>query len=306
MLSEFILAHSRKKKDSHFSLIHVPSFLQHAITLYWEWLLVSLVDSCTHNANAMNPPTLAELFPLLHLLSWKMAKRGNRHKGASPHHWFHPEGLCGDIEALNRLIWAHEMLIRDLKLKDNITNFLSLMATKIATNNRIPMQFKKEHLEDQITECKKFIATMHKEGLLYFEKLLAVSLKPKWQTIVKEVCDSPAHIYNGKKVDMPSRQTLEALPLCYKHVMLLLFTNNSAKHNKCYMSTTTKIPWPELSIQQGIARLKKLNDMSSYHPSLKRRIPRIPSTSHCWSTYHTLSGFHTPVVTPGTNHDYQR
>ena len=111
---------------------------------------------------------------------------------------------------------------------------------------------------------------MHKKGFVYFEKLLDLKLKPKWEKIVKEVCGSCMHItINGKKVDRPAGCPLEALPLCYKCMMLWICTNNSAKCNKHYMSTTVKIPKPKVSIEQGIARLEELNNMSSYDPSLK-------------------------------------
>ena len=75
------------------------------------------------------------------------------------------------------------------------------MAIKIVSKNGNPTQSGKEQLKDQIKELKASIATIHKEGFEYFEKLLARNLRPKWEKIVKEVCDSSTHItLNGKKV----------------------------------------------------------------------------------------------------------
>ena len=45
----------------------------------------------------------------------------------------------GDTEALIRFIDAHEMLMKDRELKDNIAYFSSLMAIKVAAENRNPI-----------------------------------------------------------------------------------------------------------------------------------------------------------------------
>lgn len=105
---------------------------------------------------------------------------------------------------------------------------------------------------------------MHKKGFKYFEKILARNLEPKWETIVKEICDSPIIItLNGKNLERPDRWTLKALHLCYNYVMFWMCTDNAAKCNTWYMSTTVKITWPQVLIQQGTVRLEELNDISS-------------------------------------------
>lgn len=102
------------------------------------------------------------------------------------------------------------------------------MVANISAKNRNPLQSKNKQLKDQITKLKTSTVTMHKEGFKYFEKLLAGKLKLKQEKIVNEVYDSQIHItLNGKRVERPAQQTLEALPLCYKH-MLWACTNNAA------------------------------------------------------------------------------
>ncbi len=51
--------------------------------------------------------------------------------------------------------------------------------------------------------------------------------------------------------------------------MRWMCTNDDTMHNECYMSTMVKMPFPKFYIQQGIARLKELNDMSLCYPYLK-------------------------------------
>lgn len=98
--------------------------------------------------------------------------------------------------------------------------------------------------------------------------------------IVKEVFHSSTDItLNGKKVEAEFTVEAWGSPLCYKCAILWPCTNNAAKQNTHYMSTTVKISWPKVSIQQGIARLQELNEMSSHYLSLKsvEGSPHIPS-----------------------------
>ena len=71
----------------------------------------------------------------------------------------------GDTEALICLICAHETLIKDLKLKDNIANHSSLMAAKIAAKNGNPIQSEKR-IEQRPDQRAQGIYCCHSQGRL--------------------------------------------------------------------------------------------------------------------------------------------
>ena len=105
------------------------------------------------------------------------------------------------------------MLVKDLKLTENVANYSSLLAAQILVRNRITLQSKKTVHEDQIIKLKTSITTMHKEGFEYFKKPIACNFEQKWDKILKKVCDPLTQItLNGKKVDRSTGGSLKALP----------------------------------------------------------------------------------------------
>lgn len=69
------------------------------------------------------------------------------------------------------MIGAYEMIINDLKIKENTAACSNLLVGKFAGKSGNSVQSDKKQLEDLITKLKTVSATMHRECIEYVEKL---------------------------------------------------------------------------------------------------------------------------------------
>ena len=185
----------------------------------------------------------------------------------------------GETEEVVELIWMHEGLITDKKLREHhaVTigkqqkdklryTALTQQASRTA-DEKEEAQILKDLLEEYNTQLKE----VQVEAFDYFEKLLDKSLAETWRQIVVDECKM-ADFNNLKGVKNASGnargKNFGSLLSCYFRVMLWVCTQDATKRLKRYMLTTVRLA-EDVDIVQLFSRMDVMNRAIPYLPCLK-------------------------------------
>ena len=191
---------------------------------------------------------------------------------------YYPIFKEGDTEAVINLIWTHQGIMSDKKLKERyaiVEGLVVEIKARITRLTRLAHRTddeKQQVREDQVAlkEYKAQLKQLPEEAFDFFEKLLDQSLVPTWREIVKTECETANYVnLLGQRVTLAARgKVFAALEACYYKIVLLVATQDAAERMKRYMTTIVKKA-EDVKIVELFSRMNQLNKMIEFLPCLK-------------------------------------